>query len=599
MEQGDGTPATSVDRAWWKEAVVYQVYPRSFNDSDGDGVGDVPGVVEKVPYLDDLGVDALWLCPVYDSPNADNGYDIRDYRAIDDEMGTMTDWEALRDALHDRGMKLVMDLVVNHTSSEHEWFRRSRRREPGYEDFYYWRDPDPDGDPPNNWISLFGGSAWTYDDERGQYYLHLFDETQPDLNWRNPAVREAIHDMMRWWMERGVDGWRMDAISLVSKADGLPDTDLDSDWFGAEFFNGPRIHEYLRELHEEVLADYDAVTIGETPGVTMAEARAYSRDGVDMLVHFDHMDVAYGPGGKWSIDHLDFEELVESDDPGDLLDEWDLRDLKRVMGKWQEGLETEGWNSLYLGSHDQTRVVSRFGDETFHRESATLIATFLLTMRATPFVYQGDEIGMTNAAWDSIDECRDVEAIGHARKLMAKYDCSFEEIAPVVAHRSRDNARTPVQWTTGENAGFTDGEPWIGVNDNADEVNVERARDDPGSIWHYYRDLVDLRHDHDVLVYGDYDLLYPDHEQIYAYVRTLADDPTLADERTSVDDPALAADRALVVLNWSAEPASFDLPPEVPVGDPTLLTGNYDDAASDPSHLDLRPYEVAVYRLDG
>ncbi|WP_238398250.1 glycoside hydrolase family 13 protein [Halorussus salinus] len=591
----DNSDSTDPDRAWWKEAVVYQVYPRSFNDSDGDGVGDLRGVVEKVPYLDDLGVDILWLSPVYDSPMHDNGYDIRDYRAIADEMGTMADWEDLRDALHERGMRLVMDLVVNHTSSQHEWFQKSRRRDEGYDEFYYWRDPDENGDPPNNWISLFGGSAWTYDDERDQYYLHLFDESQPDLNWRNPEVRERIYETIRWWMEKGVDGWRMDAISLISKEEGLPDTDLETDWFGAEFFNGPRIHEYIRELYDEALSDYDCVTIGETPGVTMEQAREYSRDGMDMLVHFDHMDVTYGPGGKWSIDHLDLDALAASDDPGDLLDEWDLRDLKEVMGKWQDGLESEGWNSLYLGSHDQARVVSRFGDDgEYHRESATLIATFLLTMRATPFVYQGDEIGMTNVEWESLEECRDVEAVGHARKLMDRYDCDFEDISSVVTHRSRDNARTPVQWSADETAGFTEGEPWIKVNDDADRINVEEARADSESVWHYYRELIELRGDEEVLVYGDYDLLFPDHEQIYAYTRTLADEDR-ADGRTTGE--RTDAERALVVLNWSEESARFELPDEVAVGDPRLLASNYDDTPADPTALDLRPYEATVYRL--
>jgi oligo-1,6-glucosidase len=588
MEQRD-TPGPSVavsddvDPAWWKEAVVYEVYPRSFNDGDGDGLGDIPGLVDRLDYLDDLGVDVVWTTPVYDTPAADHGYDVRDYRAIAEEMGDMADWERLRDGLHARDMRLVMDLVVNHTSDEHEWFERSRRRAPGYEDVYYWRDGDPDGPPPNNWVSLFGGSAWSWDEMREQYYLHLFHEKQPDLNWRTPAVREGVHDIVEWWLERGVDGWRMDAISVISKVEGLPDGDPSVDWFGSEqFFNGPRVHDYLSELFEAVVDDYDVMTIGETPGVTIDQAHEYLADGIDMVLYFDHMDITYGPGGKWRIDHLGLDTVAAADDPDDLLNEWDLRDLKAVVDRWITGLGTDGWSALYLGSHDQIRVLTRFGDDgEYRRESGKLIATFLLTSRATPIIYQGDELGMTNPDWERMAELADVETIGQARELMERYDADFAEVAPVVRNRSRDAAHTPVQWDDSPNAGFTDADadPWLKLVEDYETVNAATARADPDSIWHHYRRLLDMRASERVLVYGGYEDLLPDHEQIFAYTRTLADE------------------QALVVLNWSSDPASFALPDALDGEGAELLVANYDDAPSTPTALDLRPYEALVYRL--
>lgn len=580
LADADLPAVDDIDRSWWQESVVYQVFPRSFNDSDGDGIGDIPGILNKLDYLDELGVDVLWLSPVYDSPFADSGYDIRDYRAIADVMGDTDDWERLRDGLHERDMKLVMDLVVNHTSDEHEWFQKSRRREDGYEDYYYWRNPD-DGGPPNNWFSLFGGPAWTYDDEREQYYLHLFDAKQPDLNWRNPRVREAIHEMIRWWMDRGVDGWRMDAISVISKPEGLPDSNESVDWFGADqFFDGPNIHEYLSELFRDVIDDYDAMTIGETPGVDVEQARAYLNDGFDMLVHFDHMDVTYAEGGKWDLSEYDLTTLAAADNPDALLNEWDLPDLKAVMDKWIHGLGFDGWNTVYLGSHDQIRVLPRFGDpEHYRRESGTLIATFLLTVRATPLLYQGDEFGMTNPDWRSIDELDDVETRGHVRELIAERSATFDDLRPIVRNRSRDSARTPMQWDDSENAGFTDGEPWLRINDNYETVNATAARADTDSIWHHYRELIERRSEHPVLVYGAYEDLLSGHEQLYAYTRTLADS------------------QALVLLNWSDESARFDLPAGFNATDATVIIGNYDDVPADPDGVELRPYEAVIYRV--
>ncbi len=581
MSAGDGD--VDLDREWWKEAVVYQIYPRSFNDTDGDGVGDIPGIIERVDYLDSLGVDLVWLCPVYDSPNADNGYDIRDYRSIMDEFGTMDDWERLRDALHDRDIRLIMDLVVNHTSDEHEWFQQSRRNPDGeYGDYYVWRDgrpaaevaydsdEGPEGEaPPNNWRSFMGGSAWSYDEERGQWYLHLFDEKQPDLNWETPAVREDVKSMMTWWLEKGIDGFRMDAINYLSKPEGLPDGDPDQSPVGLDqFSHGPRIHEYLRGLYDDVLSNYDVVTVAEMSGTSVEQAANYlgeDGDGLNMIFHFEHMDVDIGPGGRW-----DHEEWGE----------WDLRELKEILSRWQTGLAGRGWNSLYLGNHDQPRIVSRFGDDAaYRRESAKLLATFLMTLSGTPFVYQGEEIGMTNLDFGSLDALDDPMTVGVVEDLIeAGTIDGYDDVREFVNYMSRDHSRTPMQWSDGPNAGFTDGEPWFAVNPNYPEINVESARSDDDSILAHYRELVELRHAEDVLVYGEYDLLCPDHDQIFAYTRTLDEDAVL------------------VVLNWSPDPATFDAS-SVDVSDASVMSSNYADAPTPPGGETLRPYEAVVYRL--
>ncbi|RBI61674.1 glucohydrolase [halophilic archaeon] len=556
----------NVEREWWKEATVYQIYPRSFRDSDGDGVGDIPGVTEKADYLDELGVDVVWLNPVYESPNADNGYDISDYRSIMDEFGTMDDWERLLAALHDRDIRLIMDLVVNHTSDEHEWFRKSRESKDGdYRDYYIWREGE-DGGPPNNWEGAFGGSAWTYDERTGEYYLHLFDEKQPDLNWDNPEVRQRVYDMMEWWLEKGIDGFRMDVIDLVSKAEGLPDGDPDSGWVGNEhFMGGPRVHDYIREMYEEVLQDRDVMTVGEMPGATVDEAKQYlgpDGDGLNMIFHFEHVTLDYGEdGSRWTMG------------------EWSLPEFKRVFTKWQTELEGEGWNSAYLGNHDWPRMVSRFGDDGVYRiESAKMLATMLFTLRGTTYVYQGDEIGMTNYPFESVEEVRDVSARNFVeRKRSEGYD--FDDVKDVVRHRSRDNARTPMQWSDEQYAGFTDGEPWIPVNPDHETVNVDEAMDNEESVWHYYRTLIDLRHENDVLVYGEYDLLLEEDPDVYAYLRTLDDE------------------RALVVLNFTESTPTFTLPVDVTYDEAELMVGNYAVAGHDPRSFELRPYEARVYRL--
>ncbi|MFU8869847.1 glycoside hydrolase family 13 protein [Natronococcus sp.] len=572
-------PLERPDRAWWKKAVVYQIYPRSFNDSDGDGVGDIPGIVEKVDYLDRLGVDVIWLCPVYDSPNHDNGYDIRDYRSILDEFGTMADWEELLEALHARGMRLIMDLVVNHTSSEHEWFRRSRRRDGNYEDYYHWKEGRPavaadyetadgpdDEVAPNNWDSIFGGPAWSYDEERGQWYLHIFDPHQPDLNWRNPDVREDVTGEIEWWLEKGIDGFRMDAIDLLSKTEGLPDGDPDDALVGSEHYShGPRLHEYLREIYDDTLSNYDVMTVGEM-GMASVEAAADSigadGDGLDMVFQFDHMNVDAGENGPWG-----------RAEPGD----WEVTELKAIVSRKQRRLE---WDALFLSNHDVPRLVSRFGDDDrYRKESATLIATFLLTMRGTPYIYQGDEIGMTNADFRSREEIDDPQTLGTIDDLLEDGAIdSYEDVREFVNYRSRDHARTPMQWDGSPGAGFTDGEPWLKVNENRSRINVEAALADEASIWHYYRRLIELRDAEDALVYGEYALLCPDDEQLFAYTRTLEDE------------------RVLVVLNWSAEPATFE-PATLEAAGFEVLIGNYGESPADPTDAELRPYEAVVYGL--
>jgi Glycosidases len=564
MNSGENT--TDQTRSWWKEGVVYQIYPRSFNDSNDDGVGDLRGITRKVDYLDDLGIDVVWLCPVYDSPQEDNGYDIRDYRAIDPEFGTMADWEALRDTLHDRDIRLVMDLVVNHTSVEHEWFRRSRRAEAEYEDYYHWREGSPD-EPPNNWESFFGGSAWSYDDERRAWYLHLFHENQPDLNWHNLRVRESVTDMIQWWLEKDIDGFRMDALNLLSKPEGYPDGDPEADLVGEDqFFNGPRLKEYLHEI-VETTSGHDVMTVAEMSHTDVETAASYlGNDGVGlgMLFQSAHMEVDVGPDGMW--------------DPSGPR-EFDLVTFKSVMDRWQGGLWGRGWNAVFLGNHDQPRIVSRFGDSgEYRRESAKLLATFLLTLSGTPYVYQGDEIGMTNTEFASLDEVDDVDTIGSVEELRRRDDIdSFADVSHLVNYWSRDHARTPMQWTDEAHAGFTDDKPWFPITDNYDEINVKRERNREDSVWHYYRQLINLRHREDALVYGELDLLLPDHPSIYAYTRTLGDK------------------RLLIVLNWSDEATIFK-PETIDSADDKTLAGNYDEPPTDPIESTFRPYEAAVYR---
>ena len=562
-----------MNKAWWKESVVYQIYPRSFQDSNGDGIGDLRGIINRLDYLKELGVDVIWLSPIYQSPNDDNGYDISDYRAIMAEFGTMADFDDLLEQLHHRGIRLLMDLVVNHTSDEHPWFVESRRsRDNPYREWYIWR-PGRDGHEPNNWASLFGGSAWQYDKATDEYYLHLFSKKQPDLNWENPRVREAVHEMMHWWLKKGIDGFRMDAINLISKAPGLPDAPVKTanryQFPGPRVFNGPRLLEFLGETKRRVLSHYDIFTVAETGLVTTEHGLdlTHEKSGpVNMLFQFEHVE-------------MDMDD--SSDSPRWDSKPWSLLELKRIMTRWQKDLEGKGWNSLYLSNHDQPRAVSRFGDDGRYRvESAKLLATFLHTLQGTPYVYQGEEIGMTNVAFPTIDDYRDMETRNIYREFVEEKGIDPKVVMAAIHAKSRDNARTPMQWDASGNAGFSAGTPWIKVNPNYSEINVQRARTDPESVLHYYRKLIRLRREHPIIVHGRYDLLLEAHEQVYAFTRTWK------------------KERLLVILNFSADAPVFALPTHVRFADQELLIGNYPVDAGENIHLlTLRPYEARVYRL--
>ncbi|HLM07170.1 MAG TPA: alpha-glucosidase [Blastococcus sp.] len=520
-----GAVLTPGSAPWWTSAVVYQIYPRSFMDSDGDGVGDLGGVLQRLDHLADLGVDVLWLSPVYPSPQADNGYDISDYQGVDPLFGSIEQLDELIAALHARGMKLVMDLVVNHTSDEHPWFLESKAsRTSPKRDWYWWRPPrygmdaGAPGAEPTNWHSFFSGSTWELDEASGEYYLHLFDRKQPDLNWENPQVRQAVYAMMRWWLDRGVDGFRMDVINMISKAVGddgsLPDgPPLPNLPFGdatPHVFCGPRIHEFLQEMHGEVFAGHpeDLLLVGEMPGVTVDQARLFTdpaRAEVDMVFQFEHVGLDHATS-KWDVRPLR------------------MRDLKASFGRWQAGLADVGWNSLYWDNHDQPRAVSRFGDDSprYRRDSATCLATLLHLHRGTPYVYQGQELGMANYPFAGVDDFRDIESVNHFGTAMV----AGEDPARVLAamrRMSRDNARTPVQWDASPNAGFTTGTPWLPVNPDHVEWNAEAQRGDPDSVLAHYRRLIALRHDDPVVALGDFAMLLPEHDDVYAFTRTLDD----------------------------------------------------------------------------
>lgn len=557
-----------MEKQWWKESVVYQIYPRSFKDSNGDGIGDLKGITSKLDYLNELGIDVLWLSPVYESPNDDNGYDISDYQAIMDEFGIMDDWDELLAGLHSRGMKLMMDLVVNHSSDEHQWFVESRKsKDNPYRDYYIWR-PGKGDQEPNNWTSFFSGSAWQYDEETDEYFLHLFSKKQPDLNWENPKLRQEVYDMMTWWLDKGVDGFRMDVINLISKADGLPSAPGGKryDWGGEFFMNGPRVHEYLQEMNREVLSKYDMITVGECPGASTEDAAKYANNEgteLNMIFTFEHMDIDSGPGGKWDVKP------------------WKLADLKDVMSKWQYELEGKGWNSLYLNNHDQPRMVSRFGNDKEYRvQSAKMLATFLHLLKGTPYIYQGEELGMTNVRFESIEDYNDIEIRNMYREKVIEGNDNHQKVMESIYVKGRDNARTPVQWDESENAGFTTGTPWLKVNPNYKEINAKKALEDKESIFYYYQKLIQLRKQHEIIVYGKYDLILEDNEQIYAYTRSLADE------------------KLLVVCNFVGENATFTLPADMSFESKQLLIHNYDvDDREEICSIKLKPYEARAYLL--
>ncbi len=553
-----------MERTWWKEAVVYQIYPRSFMDSNGDGIGDLNGITSRLDYLKELGVDVLWLSPVYQSPNDDNGYDISDYQAIMAEFGTMEDFDRMLEGIHARGMKLVMDLVVNHTSDEHAWFVESRKsKDNPYRDYYIWRE-GKDGKEPNNWGSCFSGSAWEYDETTEMYYLHLFSKKQPDLNWDNPKVRGEVFDMMNWWCEKGIDGFRMDVISLISKKPGLPDgyQAPDALYGDSGCANGPHVHEYLQEMNQKVLSHYDLMTVGECAGVTIEEAKKYANaDGreLSMVFQFEHVE-ANGPMGKWT------DERVR------------LKDFKETMSKWQTQLEGKAWNSLFLGNHDQARSVSRFGnDDPKYREvSAKMLVTCLHMMQGTPYVFQGEELGMTNCPFEKLEDLRDIESINAFHELTGAGKVTPENMMRYIRMRGRDNARTPMQWDDSANAGFTTKTPWIMVNPNYKEINAKAELEDADSVFRYYQKIIGLRKKEQVMVYGTYELLEPDSETLYVYTRTLG------------------SEKLLVICSFSPEEESYTVPREFAGG--SILISSYGRECVD-SNLTLKPYEALVLKI--
>ncbi|WP_123042023.1 glycoside hydrolase family 13 protein [Cohnella candidum] len=559
-----------MNRAWWKEAVVYQIYPRSFMDSNGDGIGDLQGIVSKLDYLKEFGIDVIWICPTYKSPNDDNGYDISDYQDIMDEFGTMGDFDRLLEEVHARGMKLILDLVINHTSDEHPWFIESRSgKDSGKRDYYIWSDPK-DGAEPNNWESIFGGPAWELDEASGQYYMHIFSRKQPDLNWENPKVRQELYDMVNWWLDKGIDGFRVDAISHIKKVPGFPDLPNPEGRKLVPSFDGHMnregIHVFLDELKRETLSRYDVMTVGEANGVSVEDT-----EDVDLWVGEEN--------GKFNMifqfEHLKLWNTGEGGRP-------DLPAFKKTLTRWQKGLEGRGWNALFMENHDLPRSVSIWGDEGAYRvQSAKALATMYFLMHGTPYIYQGQEIGMTNVRFDSIEDYNDV-AIRNLYRIESENGKSHEEIMKGIWSHGRDNSRTPMQWNDGPNAGFTEGKPWLKTNPNYRAINVAQDIDDPDSIYHHYRRLIRLRKQLAVAVYGTYDLLLPEHESVYAYTRTLGDD------------------LLLVAVNLSEAAATVNLPKDLRLETSELLLASDAGASPDAATemMTLKPFESRVYLIE-
>lgn len=545
-------------RAWWKEAIVYQIYPRSFKDSNGDGVGDLRGVIEKLDYIESLGVDAVWLNPIFRSPNDDGGYDISDYYSIQPEFGTMADFDELLKGLHQRKLKLIMDLVLNHSSDEHEWFQKSRASLDNlYRDYYFWK-PGREGMAPNNWPSFFGGSAWQLDDATGEYYLHLFSRKQPDLNWEHPPLRNEVHHLMKFWLDKGVDGLRLDVISAISKRVDFPDTNTDdfNETIRKYYANGPRLQEFIAEAREKVWNHYDVMTVGEGPGITPQNALTYldENKGLDMIFHFGHMFMDQGPGGRF--------------DPVP----WTLRDFKNVFKTWDDTFASQGWGSVFLGNHDFPRMVSRWGnDREYWQESSTLLCTLLLTMRGTPFIFMGDEIGMTNTVLGSISESRDIETQTGWREAQ-KRGLTETQFLRIANYSGRDNARTPMQWNSDKEAGFTNAQPWMPVNPNFNRLNVQLQAVNNQSVLNYFRALTRMRKSHPVFAYGTYNPVDTGVETLFIYFREWQQE------------------KMLIVLNFCNEVTI--LPKEVHALLTKRLIGNYPERNS----IELRPWEAGVYQ---
>ncbi len=555
-------------KIWWKEAVAYQIYPRSFMDTNGDGIGDLQGIISKLDYIKDLGIDVIWICPMYKSPNDDNGYDISDYQAIMDEFGTMADFDQLLEEVHSRGMKLIIDLVINHTSDEHPWFVESRSsKDNAKRDWYIWRDGKGEKEP-NNWESIFSGSAWEFDEETKQYYMHIFSTKQPDLNWKNPEVRHALYEMINWWLDKGIDGFRVDAISHINKEEGLEDMPNPKGLKYVPSFdkhmNVKGIHTYLKELKEETFAKYDIMTVGEANGVKvenkedLEEWIGEQNGKFNMVFQFEHLSL-------WSAEKNKKLDIVG---------------LKGALTKWQKALENKGWNALFIENHDQPRRVSTWGnDKEYWYESATALAAMYFLMQGTPFIYQGQEIGMTNVKFNSIDEYNDV-----ADKNMYRYKreegVSHKEIMSIIWASSRDNSRTPMQWSAEQNAGFTTGTPWLGINDNYKKINVEDQLQDKDSILHFYKKMIKLKKENEIFTYGIYDLLLEEHPQIYAYTRTLE------------------KEKVVVLTNLTDKPAEWEEALPFSVSYDELLLSNYKVRNHNAiSKITLKPFETRVYRV--
>ena len=565
MGNQNETSINGYKRTWWKEAVVYQIYPRSFRDSNGDGIGDLNGITSSLDYLAELGVDVLWICPIFDSPNADNGYDIRDYKAIMSDFGTMEDFDRLVKEAKARGLRILLDLVPNHSSDEHQWFQQGRLSEESpYRDYYIWRQ-GKDGQPPNNWVSFFGGSAWEWDDTAQAYYLHLYAKKQPDLNWGNARVRREIYDIMRYWMDKGIDGFRMDVIPFISKPVVFEDFpgDFDGD-FGAVYASGPRLHSYIQEMHDEVMSRYDMFTVGEAAGLTLEQTPLIideRRRELNVVFQFDAITVDRLPS------YWDWKP-------------WSLPDLKAIYSRYEKVFDKHCWNAIFLGNHDMPRMVSRFASDepAFQKQSAKLLATILLTLKGTPFIYQGDEIGMTNFPFESIDQFDDIQARNAWKDQVETGTASAEDFMDNLIKTSRDHSRTPMQWSDEQYAGFSTVEPWMAVNPNYPAINAKKAVNDPDSIYHYIQSLIQLRSGHLALIYGDYSDLDPDHNEVFIYTRTIEQEG------------------CLVASNFSKQTLSYKLPEELIIG--RLLLSNREKSGLGASDtLQLKPYEVQLWEV--
>lgn len=553
------------ESAWWKKSTIYQIYPKSFMDSNGDGIGDINGIIQKLDYFVKLGIDVIWLTPIYESPQRDNGYDISNYHRIDEKYGTMDDFEHLVQEARRRNIKIIMDIVVNHTSTEHEWFKQSRQSENNpYRNYYIWKKTE-DGKEPNNWQSKFGGSAWKFDPQTGAYYLHLFDETQADLNWENDEVRQKVYDIMHCWLQKGVEGFRLDVINLISKDRRFPDDDSGD---GRKYYtDGPRVHEWMHEMNREVFSKYKMITVGEMSSTTIDHCIKYTnpeRQELNMVFNFHHLKVDYPNGEKWEL--------------GD----FDLVALKQVLSDWQvEMHKGGGWNALFWCNHDQPRIVGRYADDgEYHKQSAKMLATTIHMMQGTPFIYQGEEIGMIDPKFDDINDYRDVETL-NMYELMKSAGKDEPQIMEIIKKRSRDNSRTPMQWNASVNSGFTTGTPWIKTASSYKRINVEAALEDEDSVFYHYRKLIDLRKKYDIIIDGDYRLILKEDPHIFAYIRSAP------------------GEKLLVINNFANKRSSFELPADLDLDGyrSEILISNYEDSSMDYRRLNLRPYESIVYHL--